>query len=170
MELSIKLRALRKADCSQIAEAFQLQGWNKPKSQYLEYFDMQSKGERDVIVAEINSAFAGYLTINWSSGYDFFKKRNIPEIVDFNVLQKFQRQGIGTALMDEAEKRIKERSAYGGIGFGMTKDYGAAQILYVKRGYIPDGNGLCSKCKPISYGEPLTMNDDLALYLLKKLE
>lgn len=31
---SIKLRALKKTDCSLIMKAFQLQGWNKPESQY----------------------------------------------------------------------------------------------------------------------------------------
>jgi ribosomal protein S18 acetylase RimI-like enzyme len=170
LETFIKLRALKKTDCSLISKAFQDQGWIKPLSLYLEYVEMQLNGSREIIIAEVKNEFAGYLTINWLSDYHFFREKNIPEIVDFNVLQKFQRQGIGTALMDEAEMHIKQKSTFAGIGFGMTKDYGAAQILYVKRGYIPDGNGLCCKGKPISYGEQFTMNDDLVLYLIKRLD
>ncbi len=98
-----------------------------------------------------------------------FKEAKIPEIVDFIVLQRFQRRGIGTALMDEAELRIKSRSPYAGIGFGITPDYGAAQILYVKRGYVPDGHGLVSGARSVAYGEQVEINDELALYLVKEL-
>lgn len=57
-------------------------------------------------------------------------------------MKKYQRLGIGTKLMDEAETRIKRILEYAGIGFGVYKDYGAIQILYINRGYKPDGNGL----------------------------
>jgi ribosomal protein S18 acetylase RimI-like enzyme len=89
--------------------------------------------------------------------------------VDFNVLKKYQRQGIGTMLMDEAENRIRKVSKFAGIGFGVTQDYGPAQILYVKRGYIPDGHGLAHNATPVHYGKLVTINDNLAFYLIKPL-
>ena len=165
----IHLRALKKTDCYLISKAFQMQGWNKPESQYRAYFELQSKGVRDIIVAEAGNEFAGYLTIQWESDYSEFKKFGIPEIVDFNVLKRFQRKSVGTALMDEAEKRIRKSTKFAGIGVGQTADYGAAQILYVKRGYIPNGKGLCKNGVPIRFGEQLTMNDDIILYLVKEL-
>ena len=169
MKGDLKLREIRNEDCQLISEAFQEQGWDKPISQYEQYYKLQEKGERDVIIAEVNNEFAGYLTIKWTSHYDPFRENSIPEIADFNVLKKYQRLGIGTSLMDEAEKRIKRISKYVGIGFGVYKDYGAAQILYINRGYKPDGNGLVRNSVPLKYGEVITIDDSIVFCLIKKL-
>lgn len=169
MEGNINLSAIRKEDCRKINDAFKQQGWDKPISQFEKYCEYQKSGERDVIVAEYDGEFAGYLTIKWQSDYQPFREKGIPEIVDFNVLKKYQRNGIGTLLMDEAEKRIKNISEYAGIGFGVYKDYGAAQILYINRGYKPDGNGINKNSIPIEYGETITIDDSIVFSLLKKL-
>jgi len=165
----LDIRALRAADCEAIHQAFVAQGWGKPAAKYYKYLEFQSKGVRDILVATIEEEFAGYLTINWTSHYPPFKAQGIPEIVDFNVLMKFQRKRIGTALMDEAESRISRVSRYAGIGFGVTKDYGAAQILYIKRGYIPDGEGMLLDGQPLPYGTQVEISDGLVFYLLKRL-
>jgi len=167
----ITLRKITPSDCIIISKAFADQGFNdKPVSLYERYVNLQEHKIRDIIIAESNGEFAGYLSINWISDYLYFKERSIPEIVDFNVLKKFQRKGIGTILMDEAEDRIKARSPIAGIGVGMYKDYGPAQILYIRRNYIPDGNGLILNSKPIQYGESITMNGDLVLFFTKVLK
>ena len=111
---------------------------------------------RDVYVAFIEAQFVGYLTICWTSSYEPFRKKNIPEIVDFNVLPKFRRQGIGTQLMDKAESEIAKVSPIAGIGVGMTPDYGAAQRLYVLRGYVPVGRGLSYRGHYPKPGEEIT--------------
>jgi ribosomal protein S18 acetylase RimI-like enzyme len=160
---------MRKKDCKEISEAFQKQGWNKPVSQYEQYLDFQKMGKRDIIIAELNQEFAGYLTIKWESDYKPFRTNEIPEIVDFNVLKKYQRIGIGTKLMDEAERRIKKVSDIAGIGFGVYKDYGAAQILYINRGYKPDGNGLVKGSNSLKYGDVITIDDSIVFCLTKKL-
>lgn len=165
----ITLRALQMVDCLEISKAFTNQGWSKPVTQFQKYFDLQLQGLRDIIVAESGGDFAGYLTIQWQSDYIPFKERKIPEIVDFNVLKKYQRKGIGTRLMDEAEKRISEVSKIVGIGVGVYEDYGAAQILYIKRNYIPDGNGLVQNSRPLKYGENVIVDDSLVMCLTKKL-
>jgi ribosomal protein S18 acetylase RimI-like enzyme len=169
MKENLELREIRKTDCQKISLAFQKQGWHKPISQYKMYVELQENGDRDVIVALLNQEFAGYLTIKWESEYTPFRIKNIPEIADFNVLKKYQRLGIGTSLMDEAEKRIRRVSEYAGIGFGIYKDYGAAQILYINRGYIPDGNGLVRHSIPVQFGERITIDDSIVFCLTKKL-
>lgn len=169
MKSNLNLRALKESDCKTISEAFKQQGWNKPVSLYKQYIQYQETGERDIIVAELKDVLAGYLTINWKSGYKPFREKGIPEIVDFNVFKNYQRQGIGTSLMDEAESRIKKVSDYAGIGFGITQDYGAAQILYIKRNYVPDGRGIVKDSVPLKYGENIIVNDDLVFCLTKKL-
>ena len=165
----IQFRSLQAQDCSMISRAFALQGWDKPSSLYETYFMEQKSGQRDVILVDYGSSFAGYATIVWESRYESFQTKGIPEIVDLNILQKYQRQGIGSALMNEAERRILARSRIAGIGFGVTRDYGAAQTLYVKRGYIPDGNGLIKDSKTIEQGEYMYVDDGLVLYLIKYL-
>ncbi|MEO1655994.1 MAG: GNAT family N-acetyltransferase [Bacteroidota bacterium] len=168
MKKGLILREIRESDCELISQAFQKQGWPKPVSQYQQYLKYQAEGSRDILIAEIQGEFAGYLTILWTSHYQPFREKQIPEIVDFNVLKKFQRQGIGTALMDEAERRIQSVSKYAGIGFGLYKDYGAAQILYVKRGYVPDGNGIVIDSQPVAPGSQVRVDDDLVFCLIKE--
>ena len=164
------IRLLEADDIPQIAKAFEELGWNKPASQYERYLMEQAREIRDTYVAFVEEQFAGYVTICWISGYDTFCERNIPEIVDFNVLPKFRRMGIGTHLMDKVENEISRVSSIAGIGVGMTPDYGAAQRLYILRGYVPDGLGLHWKRHHVHYGEEVRVDDDLALYLTKDLK
>jgi GNAT superfamily N-acetyltransferase len=169
-KIKLWIRLLESKDIPQIANAFQQLGWNKPAVQYERYLREQVLKTREVYVAFIEEEFVGYLTICWSSNYEPFRKENIPEIVDFNVLPKFRRQGIGTQLMDKAESEIAKVSSIAGIGVGMTPEYGAAQRLYVLRGYIPDSHGLYYRNHPVKYGEAITVDDDMVLYLMKKLK
>ena len=164
------IRPLEINDIPEIAKAFKELGWNKPASQYERYLAQQELGVRHVYVAFADGQFAGYLTICWESSYKPFLVHSIPEIVDFNVLPKFRRMGIGTQLMDRAEREIAKVSSVAGIGVGMTSDYGAAQKLYVLRGYIPDGRGLHWRDHHVHYHEDITVDDDLALYLTKELK
>lgn len=163
------IRLLDSRDIPQIAKSFEQLGWDKPAAQYERYLAEQIFDVRDVYVAFVENEFAGYLTICWTSTYPPFREAKIPEIVDFNVLPQFRRQGIGTALMDKAESEISKTSPIAGIGVGMDSDYGAAQQLYVLRGYVPDGRGLHHKGRQIHYGEEVIVDDSLALYFTKKL-
>lgn len=161
------LRLLEARDTAPIAAAFAAIGWNKPAAQYARYFAEQQAGTRTVLTAWVEERFAGYLTIVWQSDYTPFREARVPEIRDFNVLPNLRRMGIGTALMDAAEARIFEHSPIVGIGVGMTQDYGAAQRMYVQRGYVPDGRGLMTHEQPIAYGVPVLVDDDLVLFFTK---
>ena len=163
------IRLLEHRDIQPIADAFQNLGWNKPASQYERYLAQQQSGHRTVFVAFANDIFAGYLTICWQSNYPPFREGNIPEIVDFNVLPQFRRQGIGTRLMETAEQTVAQRLPVVGLGVGLDPDYGAAQRLYVLRGYIPDGRGLYTNGVWVKWGTQVTVDDDLALYFTKQL-
>ena len=109
------------------------------------------------------------MTINWSPTYPPFCAGAIYEIQDFNVLPRFRRRGIGTSLMDQAEQKVSERSGVAGIGVGMSPDYGAAQRLYVLRGYVLDGKGLTRDGNPVRQGDEIIVNDKLVLYRTKTL-
>ncbi|MCJ8008548.1 GNAT family N-acetyltransferase [Lederbergia wuyishanensis] len=163
----LKIRNLLSEDCEIISKAFAEQGWNKPVFQYERYLSEQKEGVRKILVAEYDNQFSGYLTIKWESDYASFGSKGIPEIVDLNVLIKYRKKGVATSLMDEAERIVSEKYDSIGIGFGLTSDYGAAQRIYVKRGYIPDGLGVSQNGKFLTYGDKITVDDDLVLYLTK---
>ena len=166
---SLVIRLLEERDVAPISTSFRDLGWDKPRSQYERYLSEQQEGARTVLVAFAGRDFAGYVTINWRPGYPPFRVEGIPEIQDFNVLPRFRRRGIGTRLMDEAERKVSERSSVVGIGVGVSPDYGAAQRLYILRGFVPDGKGLMRHGRPASRGERITVDDALVFYLTKTL-
>jgi GNAT superfamily N-acetyltransferase len=164
-----EIRKLRPGDVDEVVAAFEAIGWRKPASQYVRYLDEQECGTRAVWVAFVDAAFAGYLTVNWSPAYPPFRDASIPEIQDLNVLPRNRRCGIATALLDRAERAIAERSGRAGIGVGMDGDYGAAQRLYVRRGYVPDGRGLTYRNRALRHGDETRVDDDLVLYLTREM-
>jgi GNAT superfamily N-acetyltransferase len=165
----LKIREIHENDPGIISEAFKEQGWNKPIKQFERYISEQSAGERVTLVAEIDGNFVGYVNVIWKSYYPLFIEQNIPEINDFNVLIKYRKLGIGSILMDKAEEIISQRSSTAGIGVGVFSDYGIAQVLYVKRGYVPDGKGIHNGQRYLNYGDGVVIDDDIVLYFTKKL-
>jgi GNAT superfamily N-acetyltransferase len=166
---SMTIRSLGERDVPIIYAAFEKAGWHRPPLILEHYLFEQNKEERVILVALIRDEFAGYVTIKWKSDYPRFAEKGIPEIVDLNVLPAFQRRKIATALVDKAEEMIFIRSPIAGIGVGLFTDYGPAQRMYVKRGYVPDGLGIAYKGMHIKRGQTLSVDDDLVLYFTKEL-
>jgi GNAT superfamily N-acetyltransferase len=163
----LEITPLRPEDPALFEAAFEAIGWHKPAAQYQRYLDEQTADQRPVLVARVDGEFAGYVTVVWEPVYEAFREANIPEIQDFNVLPKFRRQGIGSALMDAAEALIATRSRIAGIGVGLYPDYGPAQRLYVLRGYVPDGRGIAAETVPVRPGQVVRVDDELALYFTR---
>lgn len=161
------IRKLERADCEIISAAFAGQGWDKPVSQYEKYFDEQTEKKRDVLLFFSGADFSGYVTVNYEPRYAPFAEGNIPEICDLNVLKKFQRRGIAMRLIKKAEEQIARKSKVAGIGVGLTADYGPAQRLYIRLGYMPDGEGATYKGRPLSFGNPVIADDSLVLWMTK---
>ena len=163
----IIFRALTEVDIPLIVVAFAEIGWIKPPSTFQGYLEEQMCGKRCVWVALRGDDFLGYVTLRWHSDYQSFALQNIPEINDLNVLPRFRRRGIGSKLLDLAEAEARKRGQCIGIGVGLYADYGDAQKLYVKRGYVPDGHGLTYKNKPVQPGNTVQVDDDLVLWFVK---
>ncbi len=100
-------------------------------------------------VAFYTGQFAGYVTLKWVSHYQSFKDQHIPEIMDLNVLPPYRNKGIGTQLLEVAEQLAATQSPIVGLGVGLYDDYGSAQKLYIKKGYIPDGHGVTYNYKAV---------------------
>lgn len=165
----LTVRPMLEKDCKAFAGGFAAQGWDKPLSQFEKYLREQESGARRVIVAEWRGETAGYTTLLPQSGGPF-EGKGWPEICDFNVLEKFQRRGIGSKILDAAERLAGETSGTVCLGVGLYRGYGPAQRLYVKRGYVPDGSGVWYRDQPLEPFASCRNDDSLVLYLSKKLD
>ena len=116
-------------------------------------------------IGRAQGTMAGFITVRW-----FSKRYRIPFVHHFEVFDPYKRHGLGTRLMDAAERRISEVSDTVGISVGLFDAYGPAQRLYVKRGYLPDGQGVCKDGIPVKRGEIHEMGHDLVIWLTKDLK
>lgn len=164
--MSVSIRAMIPADIDALPTAFAAQGWNKSREQFDRYYKAQQAGEYAVIVAEADGEVAGYVLLKPRAGAGPYVDTSYPEIVDFNVLQKFQRRGIGSALLDEAEARANGPVT---LGVGLHAGYGTAQRMYARRGYVPAGDGVWYGDKPLEPYTQCVNDDDLVLYMAKGL-
>ena len=167
---TVQTRLLEESDPPSIAAAFTGMGWNKAETQYRRYLHEQVAGTRTCFVGIIDGQFAGYVTVNWKPGYVGFADLNIPEIQDLNVLKEYRRKGIGSRLLDRAETEAARRSGVVGIAVGLHPGYNAAQRLYAKRGYIPDGRGITYRNCFVKQGASVVLDDDLVMHFTKQLQ
>ena len=129
----------------------------------------QAAGNRLVLLAVLEDA-VGYVQLNFKPLYPPFRRFNMPEVQDLNVVPEARRQGIGAALVAFCEDEVKRRGGSDiAISVGLYPRYGAAQRLYVQRGYVPDGAGACYDDVPVTNGELRAMDDLLTLKLIKPL-
>lgn len=134
------------------------------------YFEAVFDKDCILLVAEKENQIVGFGLLNFEPKYNFYQKLGIPEIQDVNVLPQYRQQGIATALIESFENLARDQDAeYIGISVGLTNDFGPAQRLYCKLGYIPDGNGITYDREFVDPGQSVNVNDDLCLMMVKKL-
>ena len=162
------IRKMIESDIQHLSQGFINQGWPGREENLTRYFKEQESGEREVLVAEVESAVAGYITILPSAKHGPFAEV-YPELSDFNVFEPFRNQGIGNQLLEEAEKRVRLISDKVTLGVGLHSGYGPAQRLYIKRGYIPDGTGVWYQNHQPAMNAVCEDIGELVLYLSKNL-
>lgn len=167
--MKLIVRKMKQSDCHDFYIAFQEQNWNKPIEMFEKYYLEQEEGKRRVFVAELDGQVTGYTTLLMNDPYGPFANTNIPVVNDFNVLIKYQRNGIGNAILDVVEETAEEFSDKICLGVGLHNGYGTAQRMYVKRGYIPDGSGVWYKNANLEQYADCNNDDDLVLYMSKSL-
>lgn len=161
------IRRMRHEDAAAISAVFRVLGWpGKTVEQFESYVRQDAEGNRTCFVAVSDDRLAGYCTLVWESQYPDFRHAEIPEVSDLNVFPSFRNQGIGNLLLDAVEAAASERSESVGLGVGLYADYGAAQRIYVRRGYVPDGRGLMYDYAPVAPGETVRNDDDANLMLV----
>ncbi len=165
----ILIRDMLQRDAQIITDEEIAQGWHQTIQKYEKKLEHQAQGKAIVLVAEFRGNVAGYISVYPDSEWGSFANRGYPEIVDLGVLEKYRRNGIGSKLMDIAEELASRYSDTVYLGVGLHNGYGSAQRMYVKRGYIPDGTGVWYGEKVCPQYADCCNDDELVLYLSKKL-
>ena len=160
---------MRLSDIKTIYDEELQQGWHPDPRQYEMRLNDMLQGRSVAFIAEFDDQVAGYNNLYFSQNVGPYISTGIPEIVDLGVFERFQRLGIGTALMSAAEEKAKEYCNSVCIGVGLHSGYGAAQRMYIKRGYIPDGTGVWFQGRICEQYAPCMNDDDLVLYMKKEL-
>lgn len=111
----------------------------------------------------------GAVTIRWVSEYPPFRAEAIPLIQNIEIRHDLRGHGYGDRVLDATEELIADRRPKAGICVGLFDAYGPAQRLYVRRGYVPDGRGVCRGHEPLREGEVVEVGHDLLLWLVKDL-
>jgi ribosomal protein S18 acetylase RimI-like enzyme len=180
------IRSATLADLASLEEVATAQGARHEARYFETCLAEQEKGTRAVYVAEDPSqtipsqtippqtippqTIIGYVQLIWSPLYLPFRRLKIPEIQDLNVIPAMRQRGMGKKLVEACEVAAREKLYHMvGIGVGLHTRFGAAQRLYVRMGYIPDGTGVCYDDQTVTAGELRAVDDLLTLKLIKDL-
>lgn len=164
------IRDMEAADAQILNDEYTAQGWHPDIDYYHMRMREHAEGKCVALTAVYQGHPAGAVYVYFSAQEGPFKGKGWPEIVDFGVLQKYQRKGIGNRMMDTAEQIASQHADTVCLGVGLCREYGTAQRMYVKRGYIPDGSGVWYQNKQcVQYETVCTIDDDLVLFLSKSL-
>jgi GNAT superfamily N-acetyltransferase len=165
-----ELRELSTDDLPRIVATAGGVAWNGGFQKWNQRLAEHQDGRRLVLLAVEGTHFLGYGSLLWLSAYSPFRELGIPEIQDLVVAESRRGQGVATRIIVALEDRARLRGHKQiGLGVGLYADYGPAQRLYVRLGYMPDGRGLTYRTLPAPGGANVRVDDDLLVWLVKSL-
>ena len=162
-KMSAEIRAMCEADLAELIDLFTFPWSSKEETthKWRRYFEEQNKGLRTVWLVVENGHLKGYGSL--------LHNAHLPEIHDIWIDEKHRCRGLGSMLIHGLEDLARQKHKEICIGVGLYKDYGSAQRLYVQLGYVPNGQGITYRGTPVKPGEIYPVDDDLILWLVKKL-
>lgn len=131
----------------------------------------QAEKKRLVFVCrDMSGKVVGYVHYNRFPKYAPFRRFGLPEIQDLYVHPDHRQQGLGRLMLDRCIEQAKA-DGHGeiGIGVGVMSGFGAAQRLYARYGFVPDGAGVTYDREPVTTGELRSLDDNLCLMMTKTL-
>lgn len=129
----------------------------------------QDKQECSALVALYEGEIAGYVFLYYRCRWGGMANCNLPGVVDLIVFEKYRKKGIATVLMDVAEDIARNYNNKVYLDVCLNSEYGTAQRLYIKRGYVPDGKGVYYEEKVCETNAVCANDDELTLCLVKEL-
>ena len=166
----LTVREMIPEDAKAVFDTYQSYGWEPSMETYAGYYREQSEGRRLVFIAEWEGEVSGICTLLLTPAEGPWAGENVPEIEDLTVFWHLHRKGIGTRLLDAAEAEAAKRADRVCLAVGLHSGYGPAQRMYVLRGYVPDGSGVWYRGKVLEQYAPCKNDDDLLLYMVKRLK
>jgi GNAT superfamily N-acetyltransferase len=165
-----QIRELTPEDLPALAATSGGSAWSGGDARWPGYLAQHGGGLRVVLLAFEGASPVAYASLLWRSQHQPFAASGIPEIHDLVVAESHRRRGIASAMFAELEDRARRGGRRViGLGVGLYADYGAAQRLYGRLGYAPDGVGVTYRNHPVAPGETVRLDDDLILWLTKTL-
>ncbi len=144
---------------------------SEDNKQYLKnQLEHQKKKECSALLALYNGEIAGYVFLYYKCRWGGLANCGLPCIIDLIVFEKYRKNRIATVLMDTAEKIAQNYSDKIYLDVCLNGEYGAAQRLYIKRGYVPDGKGVYYEEKVCKVNAVCKNDDELTLCLIKELQ
>lgn len=101
---------------------------------YRHTFDEQRAGRRLMLLAEVNHFPIGQVFIQLENSDSWWQGVRRSYFYSLRVMDAFQRQGIGTALLEEAERILISRN-YGVVGIAAARNNPGARRLYERLGF-----------------------------------
>src|ERR1700757_3974266 len=122
--LPIDVRRAGSDDCAGLYALYDRMG--KKEAGYFERcLSEQDAGRREILIARAGGADIGYGMLNRQPQYALYKRLEIPEIQDLNVIPEARRQGAATVLVRALEDIARrEGRTQVGISVGLFADYG----------------------------------------------
>ena len=166
---TVRIRSMESGDAKILYDTYLSYGWHPQIETYEGYLREQASGERLVFIAEHLGAVAGICTLVLKPTEGPWAGNGRPEIVDLCVFFHVHCRGIGSRLMDAAEREASKIADHVFLAVGVHSGYGPAQRMYVKRGYNFDGSGVWYRNKQLEQYAPCCNDDDLLLFMSKVL-
>ena len=166
---SVRIRSMIYEDAKVIFDTRSSYGWYSLMDTYETYYSEQESKKRLVFIAEYEGVMAGYCTLLLNSSEGPWGGMGYPEINDLLVFIPVRKKGIGNKLMDIVEQEASKISGMLYLAVGVHSGYGPAQRMYVSRGYNFDGSGVWYQGKQLGQYEPCVNDDDLLLFMSRKL-
>lgn len=163
------IRSMKPEDAGIFFDTYLSYDWHPDIKTYENYYTEQEEGQRKVFIAEYEGEVCGLCTLVLNPTEGPWAGMGYPEIVDLCVFFHIHNKGIGTKLLDVAEQEAAKLSDTVYLAVGVHSGYGAAQRIYVKRGYLPDGSGVWYQGKQLEQYAPCVNDDDLLLFMSKTL-
>ena len=168
--MTISIDVLRKDNADQLRGLIADIGLEKDTVYVDRSVDKPVSGERITLLAYVDKIPAGFCLLNFKPVYAPFQKFHIPEMQDLHTHPDFRQRGVATALIKSCETFARQSGATDlGLGVGLHAGYGNAHRLYVKVGFVPDGQGVVYDAQGVQPNDILPVDDELCLMMVKAL-
>ena len=95
---TVTVRNLCTDDVKPIVDGEIEHGWDATAEKYEMRLRDQAEGKAISLAAEYCGKVAGYINVYPDSKWGAFANMGLPEIVDFGVLEKYRRRGVGSKM------------------------------------------------------------------------